>query len=109
MLRNAISAFTRVFDAPPAAWCAAAGVHGRQGKWVPALRRTAKRRCTASGTREMAQFALVGGGVAAAGWAAACGARPTITVRRPCPHSRLAAFLASSRVTASTMALRFSM
>ncbi len=40
------------------------------------------------------QFA-VGGGVAAAGWAAACGARPTITVSRPCPHSRCAAFLAS--------------
>lgn len=44
----------------------------------------------------------------AAGSAAACGARPTMTVRRPWPHSRLAAALASSSVTASTMALRFS-
>lgn len=48
------------------------------------------------------------GAGAAAGSAAACGARPTMTVRRPWPHSRLAAALASSRVTASTMVLRFS-
>src|SRR3977135_433310 len=57
---------------------------------------------------EIAQFAVGGGGIAAAGCAAACGARPTITVSRPCPHNRLAAFLASSSVTASTSALRFS-
>ena len=55
-----------------------------------------------------AQFAF-GTGVAAAGWAVACGARPTITVSSPWPHNRCAAFLASSSVTASTMALRFSM
>src|SRR5205085_9994862 len=52
------------------------------------------------------QFDFVGG--AAAGCAAACGARPTTTVSRPWPQRRLAAVLASSRVTASTMALRFS-
>lgn len=45
----------------------------------------------------------------AAGSAAACGARPTTTVRRPWPHNRFAAALASSSVTASTMPLRFSM
>jgi len=52
MLRNAISAFTRVFDALClAAWCAAdPGPTARQA-WVPALRCTVKRRCTASGTR----------------------------------------------------------
>ena len=48
-------------------------------------------------------------GGAAAGWAAACGARPTMTVSRPWLHNRWAAFLAASSVTASTMALRFSM
>jgi len=59
------------------------------------------------GRREEKIAQLAAGGGAAAGWAAACGARPTMTVRSPCPHNRWAAFLASSRVTASTMALRF--
>lgn len=56
--------------------------------------------------RKALQFDLGAG--AAAGCAAACGARPTTTVRRPCPHSRLVACLASSSVTASMMALRLS-
>ena len=42
------------------------------------------------GERRKPQFAFGG---AAAGCAAACGARPTITVSRPWPHSRLAALL----------------
>ncbi len=77
---------------------------------VPALRRTAEEALyRASGTRPAGRQFFAVAGVADAGWAAACGARPTITVSRPCPHNRLAAFLASSSVTASTMALRFSM
>jgi hypothetical protein len=68
----------------------------------PALRATFSHK----GRREEIQFAV--GGIAAAGWATACGARPTMTVMRPFPHRRFAAFLASSRVTASTMARRFS-
>src|SRR5882724_1462874 len=52
MLRSAISAFTRVFDALcPAAWCAA-DPGPIQRAWVPALRSSATR-CTASGTRTL--------------------------------------------------------
>jgi hypothetical protein len=51
MLRSAISAFTRVFDALwLAAWCTA-DPGSIAAMSVPALRRTAKKRCTASGTR----------------------------------------------------------
>jgi hypothetical protein len=43
MLRNAISAFTRVFDAPwLAAWCAADPGSVLRQEWVPALRRIVK-------------------------------------------------------------------
>src|SRR3954469_3109863 len=59
-----------------------------------------------SGNVRGRQFDFVAG--AAAGCAAACGARPTTTVRRPWPQRRFAAALASSMVTASTTALRFS-
>src|ERR1700736_2007144 len=49
MLRSAKSAFTRVFDT----LCGALLIRGPSSKQplVPALRRTAKRRCAASGTR----------------------------------------------------------
>ena len=53
---------------------------------APAMRRVPLRD-EPDGTPRLQSFA-VGGGVAAAGWAAACGARPTITVSRPWPHSR---------------------
>src|SRR5579863_1616256 len=111
--RSAIRAFTRVFDVLClAAWCAAdPGSMAREKVGVPALRRSAywalhPVRDTGARSRA-AQFARVdGAAAAAAGWVAACGARPTITVRRPWPHSLCAACLASSRVTASTIPLR---
>ncbi len=58
-----------------------------------------------------AQFVFVTGAVtgACAGSAAACGVRPTTAVSRPWLQSCLAAFLASSSVTAFTISLRFSM
>src|ERR1700682_2056897 len=52
MLRSAISAFTRVFDALClAAWCAADPGATMCCFWVPALCGAARERCTASGTR----------------------------------------------------------
>jgi len=59
MLRSAVSAFTRVFDALwLAAWCAAdPGSIGTAPLWVPAPRRTAGERCAASGTRVFLFFA----------------------------------------------------
>ena len=63
MQRNAISAFTRVFDALwLAAWCAAdPGSMKLSSAWVPALRSSVTgrcyaspgERCTASGTRDV--------------------------------------------------------